>query len=61
MNISRKLKIYKKFRSRTWDHITVPEIRLGGNWLKAQGFEIGKEIKVEQQKNKLIITLIGKK
>lgn len=53
----RKLKIYQKFRCRSWDHITVPEIRLEGKWLIELGFEIGREIEVEQQKNRLTITL----
>lgn len=57
----RKLKIYQKFRSRTWDQTTVPEIRLEGKWLEALGFEEGKEINVKQQKNKLTITLVKKK
>ncbi|MEM7485638.1 MAG: SymE family type I addiction module toxin [Bacteroidota bacterium] len=57
----RKLKIYQKFRSRTWDNTIVPEIRLEGNWLKELGFEIGKEIKVEQKKHRLTITLTDKK
>ncbi|MEM9000604.1 MAG: SymE family type I addiction module toxin [Bacteroidota bacterium] len=61
MNRFRKLKVYQKFRSRTWDNTTVPEIRLEGNWLKELGFEIGKEIKVAQKKNKLTITLTDKK
>jgi len=61
MNPFRKLKIYRKFRARTWDHTTVPEIRLEGKWLEALGFEEGKEIKIKQQKRKLTITLISKK
>ncbi|MFC2186516.1 SymE family type I addiction module toxin [Fulvivirgaceae bacterium LMO-SS25] len=60
MNRFRKLKIYQKFRTRTWDNTTVLEIRLEGHWLKKLGFEIGKEIKVEQKKNKLTITLTEK-
>ncbi|PLB18546.1 MAG: HSP20-like protein [Flavobacteriaceae bacterium FS1-H7996/R] len=39
----------------------MPEIRLEGNWLKKLGFEIGKEIEIKQQKNKLTITLIEKR
>lgn len=61
MNRFRKLKVYQKFRSRTWDNTTVPEIRLEGNWLKELGFEIGKEIEVKQQKNRLTITLMDEK
>lgn len=58
MTQSRKLKIYQKFRTRTFDHVKVPEIRLEGNWLKELGFEIGKEIQVKQEKNKLVITVL---
>lgn len=61
MSQFRKLKIYQKFRSRTWDQTTVPEIRLEGKWLQALGFEEGKEINVKQQKNKLTITLVEKR
>lgn len=60
MSRYRKLKIYQKFQSRAWKGIVVPEIRLEGKWLKKLGFEIGKEIEVEQQKNKLTITLTDK-
>lgn len=61
MNRFRKLKIYQKFRTRAWDNTTVPEIRLEGKWLKELGFEIGKEIEITEQPNKLTITLIDKK
>lgn len=57
----RKLKIYQKFQSRERKNITVPEIRLEGKWLKELGFEIGKEIEIKQQQNKLTITLTKKK
>ncbi len=60
MNLFRKLKIYQKYQPREWKYIAVPEIRLEGKWLRELGFEIGKEIKVEQKKNKLIITLTDK-
>jgi len=61
MSAFRILKVYRKFRARTWDNTTVPEIRLEGKWLEALGFEEGKEIKIKQQKCKLTITLISKK
>ncbi|WP_408039319.1 SymE family type I addiction module toxin [Tenacibaculum amylolyticum] len=62
MSRFRKLKIYKKHQSRDWsEYAIVPEIRLEGKWLKELGFEIGKEIEIKQQKNKLTITLIDKK
>ncbi|WP_422106799.1 SymE family type I addiction module toxin [Winogradskyella sp.] len=57
----RKLKIYQKHQAREWNYVRVPEIRLEGRWLKALGFEIGKEIEVKQQKHKLTITLSEKK
>jgi len=60
MSQFRKLKIYQKHQSREWKYITVPEIRLEGKWLEQLGFEIGKEIEIKQQKNKLTITLIDK-
>ncbi len=41
----------------TWKHKTIPQIQLQGEWLKKLGFKEGKHIKVEQHKNKLIITL----
>ena len=56
----RILKIYRKFRSRTWDYAVVPEIKLEGQWLKDLGFDIGKNIKVKQQKGKLIIKITNK-
>jgi toxic protein SymE len=53
----RILKIYSKFRYRTWDNTTVPEIRIEGKWLEKLGFKQGNEILIEQKKNKLIITV----
>jgi len=62
MSRFRKLKIYQKHQSRDWSrYVVVPEIRLEGKWLKELGFEVGKEIEIKQQKNKLIITLTDKK
>lgn len=62
MNRFRKLKIYQKYQARKWSKYTVvPEIRLEGKWLKELGFEIGKEIKIRQEKNKLTITLTNTK
>ncbi len=59
MSRFRKLKIYQKYQPREWgSYAIVPEIRLQGKWLKELGFEIGKEITITQQKNKLTITLI---
>ncbi|QMU63496.1 MAG: type I addiction module toxin, SymE family [Flavobacteriaceae bacterium] len=61
MSRFRKLKIYQKYQSREWSkYAVVPEIRLEGKWLRELGFEIGKEIEIDQQKNKLTITLTDK-
>lgn len=57
----RNLKIHSKHRSRTWDCTSVPEIRLEGKWLAELGFKEGKQVKIEQIQNKLIITLDRKK
>lgn len=62
MSRFRKLKIYQKHQPRDWSrYVAVPEIRLEGKWLRELGFEIGKEIEIKQQKNKLTITLTDKK
>ena len=61
MSKLRKLKVYEKFQYRDRRIITIPEIQLKGKWLRELGFEIGKEIEIKQQKNKLTITLIDKK
>lgn len=57
MKQTRKLKIHTKFRRRTWDHTTVPEIRLEGKWLGELGFEQGKTVKVIQEKKVLVLIL----
>lgn len=57
MSSFRKLKIHSKLRSRRWDYITVPEIRLEGKWLEDLGFLEGNEVVIEQENNKLTITL----
>ena len=53
----RKKKVYTKFRSRTYDNILIPEIRLEGKWLEKLGFIQGQTINIEQKKNKLTITI----
>jgi toxic protein SymE len=53
----RILKVHKKFRARTFDNTTIPQIRLEGEWLAALGFKQGQTVKIEQKKNKLIITI----
>lgn len=57
MKNSRKLKIHSKFQTRTFKNITIPSIKLEGKWLEKLGFEKGKMIIVEQNKNRLTITL----
>lgn len=54
---SRKLKIHKKYQSRTYGGTTIPEIRLEGKWLGKLGFKEGQIIKIEEKKNKLTITI----
>jgi toxic protein SymE len=55
---SRKLKIHTKYRARTYDMTTIPEIRLEGKWLDKLGFREGQTVNIAQEKNKLIITLV---
>lgn len=57
MSQIRKLKIHSKVRARTWDYTTVPEIRLEGRWLEELGFKQGAQVQIEQQHNRLTITL----
>ncbi len=61
MSTFRKLKIYSKFRNRRWNSTAVPEIRLEGRWLEKLGFNEGKQVQIEQQQNKLIITFFEEK
>lgn len=53
----RRLRVYTKFRGRTYDNTTVPEIRLEGRWLEKVGFNTGQKVKIEQEHGRLIITL----
>lgn len=53
----RRLRVYTKFRVRTYDNTTVPEIRLEGRWLEKVGFNKGQRVKIEQEPGRLIITL----
>jgi toxic protein SymE len=53
----RRLTVYTKFRERTYDNTTVPEIRLEGRWLEKVGFNEGQRVKIEQEQGRLIITL----
>jgi toxic protein SymE len=51
------LTVYTKFRVRTYDNTTVPEIRLEGRWLEKVGFNKGQMVKIEQEPGRLIITI----
>ena len=51
----RKLKIYSKHRARRWDSVTVPEIRLQGNWLERSGFREGSEIEVREDDGVIVV------
>jgi len=53
----RRLKVYTKFRERTYDNTIVPELRLGGRWLEKAGFTTGQRVKIFQEPGRLIITL----
>ncbi len=57
MKKTRKLKIQPKTVSRTFKYVIVPEILLKGKWLEDAGFKPGQNVQIEQQKNKLVITL----
>lgn len=62
MSQFRKLKVYTKHRPQGWrGYTTVPEIRLEGRWLEELGFKEGDRVQIEQQPNKLTITLIEEK
>ena len=54
----RKKKVYTKYRCRTFDTITIPEIRLEGKWLEKLGFKVGETIIIQQEPNKLTIMII---
>ncbi|KAB2818078.1 SymE family type I addiction module toxin [Phaeocystidibacter marisrubri] len=61
MNRYRKLKIHSKYRPRRLHNSTVPQIRLEGRWLEELGFIEGQQVQIEQQYNKLTITLLKNK
>ncbi len=62
LNKERQLKVYPKYfeRVNSWCPIIFPEIRLCGKWLQDIGFEHGQTIKVQQEKNKITITIAKK-
>lgn len=57
----RRLKIQSKFVSRAYDEIFAPEIKLCGKWLQESGFGLDKHVIIQQEKNKLTITLNERK
>lgn len=56
MKSPRKIKIQPKYILRKYDRTIVPEILLKGKWLEDCGFSAGQQVKIELNKNKLIIT-----
>lgn len=57
MSKSRKLKIHTKYQARAYGGTTIPKIRLKGKWLDKLGFKQGQMVNIEQNKNKLTITI----
>jgi toxic protein SymE len=54
----RKLKIYSKYQRRECGGgVTIPEIRLEGKWLNELGFKKGQVVVIQQEQNKLTITV----
>lgn len=54
----RKLKIHSKHQARAYGATTtIPEIRLEGKWLDKLGFKQGQMVIIDQEKNKLTITV----
>jgi len=60
----RNVKVYDRFLRRgsrgaeCGYYIKLPEIRLCGKWLLECGFEIGHQIEITVQENKLTLTLV---
>lgn len=57
MSKFRKLKVHSKYQPRRCGEVHIPEIKLLGKWLAELGFKQGQTVKIEQEMNKLIITL----
>jgi len=53
----RRLKVYPKYFQRTYRSVIFPEIRLSGKWLKDIGFNCGQSVIVQQEQNKITITI----
>jgi toxic protein SymE len=57
----RRLKVTSKFFSRNYSTpVIFPEIRLCGKWLQDIGFNCGEIVTVDQQENKIIISIESK-
>jgi toxic protein SymE len=54
----RTIKISGKYQSRVNEEIIVPEIKLSGKWLKESGFSSGRQVAVQVEKDRLVITLV---
>lgn len=61
MSNIRKLKIHSKYQARRRGDVQIPEIRLEGKWLDELGFKQGETVTIEQEMNRLIITLDSQK
>lgn len=57
MKNSRKLKIHTKHQVGIYTSKKIPVIKLEGKWLNKLGFNEGQMINVEQEQNKLTITI----
>jgi toxic protein SymE len=54
----RTIKISGKYQARANEEIIVPEIKLSGKWLKESGFSSGRQVAVQVEKDRLVITLV---
>lgn len=55
----RQLKVHRKYSYRSSKgFVLFPEIRLSGKWLKEMGFDCGKSVTVQHEKNRIILTTI---
>lgn len=54
----RTIKISGKYQARAHEEIIVPEIKLSGKWLKESGFSSGRQVAVQVEKDRLVITLV---
>jgi len=52
----RNAKLQQKYRSLAYGEQQVPELRLSGLWLEAEGFKAGISVDIEVSKGRLIIT-----